>query len=68
MARVLFIFVIAVAVVMTAMAGMALVRAGADAARGSLSEDRMPDTFRNIAFVLLILLMLGVVTGWLGAP
>ena len=68
MARVLFIFVIAVAVVMTAMAGMALVRAGADVARGSLSEDRMPDTFRNIAFVLLILLMLGVVTGWLGAP
>ena len=68
MARVLFIFVIAVAVVMTALAGMALVRAGADAARGSLSEDRMPDTFRNIAFVLLLLLMLGVVTGWLGAP
>ena len=68
MARVLFIFVIAVAVVMTAMAGMALVRAGTEAARGSLSEDRMPETFRNIAFLLLILLMFGVVTGWLGAP
>ncbi len=68
MARVLFIFIITVAVVMTALAGLALVRAGADAARGSLSEDRMPETFRNIAFALLILLMFGVVTGWLGAP
>jgi cell division protein FtsX len=30
-------------------------------------EDTMPTTFRNIAYVLLILLMFGVVTGWLGA-
>jgi hypothetical protein len=27
----------------------------------------MPDTFRTIAYVLLIILMFGVATGWLGA-
>jgi hypothetical protein len=30
-------------------------------------EDPMPDAIRNIAFVLLLVLMLGVSTGWLGA-
>lgn len=68
MARLLVIFVITVAAVMAVVAGVALVRSGADAARGSLSEDRMPETFRNIAYALLVLLMFGVVTGWLGAP
>ena len=29
--------------------------------------DSMPRTFSTIAYVLLILLMFGVVTGWLGA-
>ena len=68
MARLLVIIAITVAAVVAVMAGTALVRAGADAARGSLSEDRMPETFRNIAYALLVLLMFGVVTGWLGAP
>lgn len=30
-------------------------------------EDRMPATFQKFAYVLLIVLMLGVTTGWLGA-
>jgi predicted small integral membrane protein len=29
--------------------------------------DRMPVTFQTIAYVLLIILMLGVATGWVGA-
>jgi len=29
--------------------------------------DWMPDTFQRIAYVLLIVLMFGICTGWLGA-
>jgi hypothetical protein len=32
----------------------------------STGEARLPDTVKTISFVLLILLMFGVVTGWLG--
>jgi hypothetical protein len=32
----------------------------------SMREARLPDTVKTISFVLLILLMFGVVTGWLG--
>ena len=32
----------------------------------STRETRLPDTVKTISFVLLILLMFGVVTGWLG--
>ena len=30
-------------------------------------EDTMPETFQRIAYVALIVLMFGVVSGWLGA-
>jgi cell division protein FtsX len=30
-------------------------------------DDTMPATFRNVAYLLLIVLMIGVATGWLGA-
>lgn len=30
------------------------------------SEDRMPDTFRNIAYLLLLILLFGITMGWLG--
>lgn len=36
-------------------------------ARPGSKGDTMPKTFQNIAYVLLIILMFGVVTGWLGA-
>jgi hypothetical protein len=32
----------------------------------STREARLPDTVKTISFILLILLMFGVVTGWLG--
>ena len=31
------------------------------------SGDTMPDTFQRVAYVLLIVLMFGICTGWLGA-
>lgn len=33
----------------------------------SRNEDAMPGTFQMIAYLLLIALMVGVATGWLGA-
>ena len=30
-------------------------------------EDTMPATFRTVAYILLLVLMVGVATGWLGA-
>ncbi len=30
-------------------------------------EDTMPDTFRTVAYALLLVLMVGVATGWLGS-
>ena len=35
--------------------------------RAGPKGDTMPKTFSTIAYVLLIVLMFGVVTGWLGA-
>jgi hypothetical protein len=30
-------------------------------------EDPMPDAIRNVAYVLLLILLIGVASGWLGA-
>jgi len=39
-----------------------------DPAPGPLrKDDPMPVMMRNIAFVLLVILLLGIATGWLGA-
>lgn len=54
--------------VLAATALMALViQSARSAAPRNRKEDTMPKTFRNIAYVLLVVLMFGVVTGWLGA-
>lgn len=42
------------------------VKAVTETTQTALGDD-MPKTFQRIAYVVLILLMLGVVTGWLGA-
>ncbi|AGI67126.1 hypothetical protein OAN307_c14500 [Octadecabacter antarcticus 307] len=39
---------------------------GSVLATQSTREARLPNTVKTISFVLLILLMFGVVTGWLG--
>jgi len=33
----------------------------------NIQEDTMPSAFRNIAFVLLLMVMFGVASGWLGS-
>lgn len=30
-------------------------------------DDHMPDTFKRIAYIVLVILMFGVTSGWLGA-
>ena len=46
---------------------MSLVRSFEKADDTKSLEDTMPNTFRSIAYGLLIFLMFGVTIGWLGA-
>ncbi|SEW25006.1 hypothetical protein SAMN04488515_1836 [Cognatiyoonia koreensis] len=57
------LLLIMLVIVIGAVAGTAKsVTASAQSALG----DNMPKTFQRVAYVVLILLMFGVVTGWLG--
>ncbi len=71
MARLLIALVILSAVVMAAAALAAAFRpAEAAAARGIDALRRgpdMPGTFQKIAYVLLVVLMIGVAAGWVGS-
>lgn len=60
----LILLVAAVLIAFTAMLGT--MQAVASLAKPK-QEDTMPATFQKIAYAVLILLMLGVSTGWLGA-
>ena len=65
MARlILFFLLLSVAVLAVASLIVLLRTAAGSAAPGD--EDRMPATFRMIAYLLLLALMVGVTTGWLG--
>ena len=48
-------------------AGPAAHRPAAAKAAHRPKEDPMPDIMRNIAYVLLLMLLVGIGTGWLGA-
>jgi len=62
MGRLLLLIMAAIAVVtVTIAAGRAL-----EAGRHSLQEAGLPSTVQKISYILLIVLMFGVVTGWLG--
>jgi hypothetical protein len=66
MARlILFLLLFAVAVLAAASVMMFLRSAGR--VMVPADEDDMPATFRIVAYVLLLALMVGVATGWLGA-
>jgi hypothetical protein len=72
MARVvLVLFFVAVAVLAAVAVIWAMDARGGSAApaRGAAieRESGLPRTFRMIAYVLLLMLMLGVATGWLGS-
>lgn len=63
------LFMMAMLVVATALAIAAVataVRAVSPVAKGA-TGDNMSETVSKIAYVLLIVLMFGVATGWLGA-
>jgi hypothetical protein len=65
MARLILILAVAAAVLLVAgIAGHLLAAPARGAARRE--GDGLPDTLSTVAYALLILLMFGVVTGWLG--
>lgn len=66
MAR-LILFVLLIAGVALAFASVMLALRAVGPRAEPQRGDTMPDTFRTIAYVLLVLLMFGVVSGWLGA-
>ncbi len=66
MVRLIFIvaFVAVVAIAITALLGTMMAVAQTTAGKDS---DDMPAKFRRITYVLLVVLLFGVTTGWLGA-
>lgn len=70
MARLILIFLIAVAIAIALGSLMSLVRASAGGrarpAAGPQMEFSMPGAIQTIAFVLLVVLMFGVATGLIG--
>ena len=57
-------------VTIIAVAALGVVKMARDITTASTSltqEDKMPETIQRIAYVALIILMFGVVSGWLGA-
>ncbi len=67
MARlILFLLFFAVAV-LAAASVMTFFRTAGRVMPANSDEDSMPATFRLVAYLLLLALMVGVATGWLGA-
>ena len=69
MARLILFLLLFASAILAIMAVLAFLNpAGRSSAAGLpiKKEDTMPDTFRTVAYVLLLVLMVGVATGWLG--
>jgi hypothetical protein len=66
MAR-LILFLLLFAVAVLAVASVMVFLQAAGRAPVPRDEDRMPANFRMVAYLLLLALMVGVTTGWLGA-
>lgn len=58
-------FVAVLAIVFVALLGT--IFAATRVVGGGKGEDTMPETFRRISYVVLVLLLLGLASGWLGA-
>ncbi|MFG5380720.1 hypothetical protein [Yoonia sp. R2-816] len=65
MFRLILLILFIAAIVTTALAMLAVMQSVAGLAR-STGEDNMPGTFQRIAYILLVLLLIGLTTGWLG--
>ena len=68
MARLILIAVLVAAVVVAALTLLAALRPGPAAADTTLPRrvDTMPRSFRTISYTLLLVLMVGITTGWIG--
>jgi len=66
MARWILVFLFIALLTLGLVAIWKALRGAGSVASDSLQEARLPDTFKRISYVLLIVLMFGVVTGWLG--
>ncbi len=68
MARLILLLLLFVTLVLAMAAGLAAWRVmNASPARLPVAtEDRMPKTIRNVAYVVLFLLLAGITSGWLG--
>lgn len=67
MAR-LIMLIAFVAVVLVAITALLGTMQAVAALAKEKEEDQMPDTFKRVAYITLIVLMFGVTSGWLGAP
>lgn len=68
MARlILFFLLVAAVAIALASVMVALRHAGEVVSATARDITTMPDTFRTIAYALLVILMFGVCAGWLGA-
>ena len=66
MGRLVLILAVALALAtIVLIVAQAVERAAAPGRAAKTNEDGMPDLIRNVAFGLLMVLMIGVVTGWL---
>lgn len=66
MGRLVIVALLIIVMVMAIGAVINMAKAVQSSATTALGDD-MPKTFQRIAYVVLIMLMFGVVTGWLGA-
>jgi cell division protein FtsX len=67
MARLILFMLLLATVVLAVSVVMSVLKPAGPAPAPQKGTNTMPATFRNFAYVLLLLLMIGVVTGWLGA-
>lgn len=65
MGRLVIVALLIIVMVMAIGAVINMAKAVQSSATTALGDD-MPKTFQRIAYVVLIMLMFGVVTGWLG--
>ncbi len=66
MFRLILLILFVAAIVVAATATIAVVHSAATLARPTTGEDQMPRTFQRIAYVALIVLLIGITSGWLG--
>ncbi len=63
---ILFVFLI-VALALAVSAVTLMLRSFGATSQAATQGDKLPSSIRTVAYILLLVLMFGVVTGWLGA-